>query len=197
MGCDILIGTIGRILQLLIKNCIPLINIKYVILDEADKLLDNPVDIDKILNHDLMPSGSEKNVLMFTATLQKKSLAEFYLNEYVLLFEEGNMGGACHNVVQAFLEISSNGKREKLLELLKSSDAISTVVFANSPKQAANLAQFLCDSGMPCSTLHGGLTLEARNIALKDFKGGYRSILVATDIASRGLGKYNLRSYYP
>lgn len=188
MGCDIVIGTNGRFLQFINQRCLSLKHIRYVVLDEIDKLLENSADINQIMVHESMPSADNKNVLMFSATMPEKTWATRYLNEFVLLFEENNMGGACHNVIQTFLQTFSNEKHDRLLELLKSSDAISTMVFVNNSKQAENLKKFLMDSGIPCAALHGLLAPEARGQILKDFKRGFCSILVATDIASRGLG---------
>lgn len=92
MGCDILIGCTGRIWQFITQKSVSLRDIKYVILDEADKLLENPDDIDKILNHNLMLSNSTRNVIMFTATLPVKRIAEQYLHDYIFLSEEDNIG---------------------------------------------------------------------------------------------------------
>lgn len=73
---------------------------------------------------------------MFTATMPMKCVAESYLNDYVLLFEEGNMGGACHNVKQMFQQIYPNEKPDGLIEYLKPSDSMSTIIFVNSSKSA-------------------------------------------------------------
>lgn len=192
MGCDIIIGTTGRMLHFIDTKCISLTHVKYVILDEADKLMENLNSIDTILNHDSMPSKSRKNVLMLSATLPAKSLAERYLNNYVFLSEEENMGGVCPSIVHRFYEVSASERQMKLLEFLKSSDAISTMVFANSSKNAESVSQFLCESGIPCATLHSGMCVDARLESLENFKRGVFSVLVATDVASRGLGEYGI-----
>lgn len=193
MGCDIIIGTPGRFLQIIKQGSLSLNNIKYAILDEADKLLlDNPSDIDQILGHNTMPLGQKKSVLMFSATMPKKSTAERYLHEYIFLYEQDNMGGACRHIIQDIHEKYPNEKNEKLIECLKSSDAIGTIIFANNKTQVENVSDVLLKSNISCRTLDGDMSTENRQKCLNDFKKGIVSILVATDVASRGLGKDNL-----
>jgi superfamily II DNA/RNA helicase len=192
MGCDIIIGTIGRLLHFISKKFISLTHVKYVILDECDKLLEDQNSIETILYHDSMPSNSRKNVLMFSATLPAKSLAERYLNNYVFLSEEENMGGVCPRIVQRFYTVLPSERQMKLLELLKSSDAMSTLIFVNSSKNTESVSQFLNESGIPCTNLYSGLPVDARLENLENFQRGIFGVLVATDVASRGLGEYGM-----
>lgn len=113
MGCDIVIGTTGRFLQIINQGSLLLNNIKYAVLDEADQLLlENSPDIDQVLGHHTMPLGHNKSVLMFSATMPKRSTAERHLHEYIFVYEQDNMGGACRHIIQQIYEKYPNEKNE-------------------------------------------------------------------------------------
>lgn len=194
-GCHILVATVGRLMDFTQRSYVKYDNIQYVVLDEADRMLEMGFkeEIDKLMHHPTMPPPENRNVLMFSATMPSaiQQLAGKYLERYLFL-TVGIVGGACEDVEQTFYEIDKKAKRNKLMEILKKDDPSGTIIFVETKKNADYLASFLCESDLDTTSIHGDRTQQQREEALNEFKRGIRKILIATAVASRGLGMYTI-----
>jgi len=195
-GCNILVATPGRLMDFLGKGRITLSSVKFVVLDEADRMLDMGFlpDMEKLLEHPTMVPKSERQTLMFSATFPDdvQRLAGKFLNDYVFV-TVGVIGGACEDVEQKFYEVSRFEKRNKLVELLKQHGSERTLVFVEQKRTADITATFLSEKNFPTTSIHGDREQRQREEALADFKSGKMDILVATAVAARGLDIKNVR----
>jgi len=191
-GCNILICTPGRMLDFVDKGKVSFASLKYLVLDEADRMLDMGFmpDIQRCVSNPSMPKKEDRQTLMFSATFPdevQRSAAEFLQTSYLFL-TVGVVGGACSDVAQTFFEVAKFEKREKLKTVLEEgSPKDMTLVFVKTKKNADFIASFLSGEGFPATSIHGDRLQREREEALDDFKRGKMSILVATAVAARGL----------
>ncbi|WAR23006.1 DDX4-like protein [Mya arenaria] len=189
-GCHILVGTPGRLLDVFSKGKVSLEKLKYLILDEADRMLDMGFgpDIRRIIEEFRTPDKTQRQTLMFSATFPQEiqRLAAEYLNDYLFL-TIGNVGGANTDVSQHVYEVDRLGKREKLVEILTDAGKDKVLVFVEQKRNADFLASYLSQTGFPTTSIHGDRLQMEREEALLDFKTGKCSILIATSVAARGL----------
>jgi len=189
-GCNILIATPGRLLDFVEKGKVSFENVKFLVLDEADRMLDMGFlpDITKIAMHSSMPKKGERRTLMFSATFPDtvQHMALDFLQDYLFL-TIGIVGGASKDVTQSVFEVEKFAKREKLLDLLREVGTDKTLVFVETKRNADFLASALSGEGFPTTSIHGDRLQREREEALSDFKNGTRPILVATAVAARGL----------
>ncbi|XP_069819802.1 probable ATP-dependent RNA helicase DDX4 isoform X2 [Dendropsophus ebraccatus] len=195
-GCNILCATPGRLLDVINKEKIGLSKVKYLVLDEADRMLDMGFmdDIRKLLSSPGMPSKEERQTLMFSATFPApiQSLAREILKPDYLFVVVGQVGGACSDVEQRIIEVERTGKRGKLLEILNDIGHERTMVFVNTKKMADFIATFLCQEKIPSTSIHGDREQREREKALSDFRTGQCPVIVATSVAARGLDIENV-----
>jgi len=189
-GCNVLICTPGRLMDFVDKGKISFEDVKYLVLDEADRMLDMGFlpEVQRICNSAGMPKKGDRQTLMFSATFadEVQQLAKDLLNDY--LFQVvGMVGGACDDVTQYVFEVDKFAKRDKLVEILKDVGTDRTMVFCETKKNADFLAAFLCGEGLPSTSIHGDRLQREREEALGDFKSGKFPIIVCTGVASRGL----------
>lgn len=185
-GADILIATPGRLLDLFEKNAINFDCLDTLILDEADKLLDLGFtdEIDKIV--DLLPKVRQN--MLFSATFpdEIRELSENILYKPVDIRVEEDITTA-QTVDEWIYPVDKGKKNLLLLKLLDENSWDSVLVFVKSQNRADRLLRFLENKNVNAQSIHGKKTQYARNLALDNFKDGVIKVLVATDIASRGI----------
>ncbi|XP_038259167.1 probable ATP-dependent RNA helicase DDX4 isoform X11 [Dermochelys coriacea] len=196
-GCNILCATPGRLMDIIGKEKIGLREVRYLVLDEADRMLDMGFgpEMKKLISCPGMPSKDRRQTLMFSATFPEEiqRLAGEFLKPEYLFVAVGQVGGACSDVQQTILQVSQYSKREKLVEILQSIRDERTMVFVETKKKADFIATFLCQEKIPTTSIHGDREQREREEALGDFRSGKCPVLVATSVAARGLDIENVQ----
>ena len=185
-GVEVLIATPGRLLDHIeAKNCV-LNQVEYVVLDEADRMLDIGFlpDLQRILSY--LPK--QRQTLLFSATFSPeiKRLAESYLQDPILV-EVARPNATATNVEQRFYSVASDDKRAAVVQMLRQRALGQAIVFVNSKLGCARLARNFERDGLRTNALHGDKSQDERLKALDAFKKGEVDVLVATDVAARGL----------
>jgi superfamily II DNA/RNA helicase len=195
-GCHMLVATPGRLVDLMERGKVGVDQIKYVILDEADRMLDMGFEpqIRRIVEQDTMPKTGERQTLMFSATFPKEiqMLARDFLHNYVFL-AVGRVGSTSENITQKVVWVEEDDKRSFLLDLINAGPESLTLVFVETKKGADALEHFLYGEGYPATSIHGDRSQREREEALKTFRHGRTPILVATAVAARGLDIPNVK----
>ncbi|TFL02016.1 P-loop containing nucleoside triphosphate hydrolase protein [Pterulicium gracile] len=190
-GCDLLSATPGRMIDLIERGRISLANIKYLVLDEADRMLDMGFEpqIRRIVQGEDMPGTSERQTLMFSATFPRdiQILAKDFLKDYVFL-SVGRVGSTSENITQKIEYVEDGDKRSVLLDILVSQTSGGlTLIFVETKRMADMLSDFLMTQNLPATSIHGDRSQREREMALQTFRTGRTPILVATAVAARGL----------
>jgi len=185
-GVEVLIATPGRLLDHIeAKNCV-LNQVEYVVLDEADRMLDIGFlpDLQRILSY--LPKT--RQTLLFSATFSPeiKRLAQSYLQDPILV-EVARPNATATNVEQLFYSVTDDDKRAVVKKILKDRSIRQAIVFGNSKLGVARLARSFERDGLRTAALHGDKSQDERLRSLAAFKRGEMDLLVATDVAARGL----------
>jgi len=189
-GCDLLIATPGRLIDLIDRAKISLSKIAYLALDEADRMLDMGFEpqIRQIVDERDMPRCGERQTMLFSATFPKEiqRMAADFLDDYIFL-TVGRVGSSHSLITQSVERVNSyHDKSEMLLDLVEAVPGL-TLVFVETKRAADQLEDYLYQRGKPATSIHGDRTQQEREAALKSFRAGRTPILVATDVAARGL----------
>jgi ATP-dependent RNA helicase DDX5/DBP2 len=191
-GVDICIATPGRLIDFLERNVTNLRRCTYLVLDEADRMLDMGFEpqIKKIMSQ----IRQDRQVLMFSATWPKevKNLAEEYLNDYVQINIGSLSLSANHNILQIVDVCEESEKDDKLMKILSeiaNENNRKTIIFVETKRRADEIARTVNRRGFNALAIHGDKSQNERDYTLQSFRTGRLNvqILIATDVASRGL----------
>uniref|UniRef100_A0A7N0TZ97 RNA helicase n=1 Tax=Kalanchoe fedtschenkoi TaxID=63787 RepID=A0A7N0TZ97_KALFE len=196
-GVDILVATPGRLVDMIERDRVSLKKIKYLALDEADRMLDMGFEhqIRKIVQQMDMPPPGSRQTMLFSATFpdEIQKLASDFLSNYIFL-SVGRVGSSTDLISQKVEHVEDMDKRNRLMDLLQSQRASGkngkhslTLVFVETKRGADSLESWLASNGFPATAIHGDKVQLERERALRSFKSGATPIMVATDVASRGL----------
>ena len=185
-GVDILVATPGRLLDLMNQRFVRLGRVEIFVLDEADRMLDMGFihDVKRIIKH--LPT--ERQTMLFSATMPQsiQDLSKSILIKPVKV-EADPEAITVDKVEQAIYFVEGNDKRNLLKHILQDPASERVLVFTRTKHRANNLAKQLSHARFPAEAIHGNKSQGARTQALAKFKSGRASVLVATDIAARGL----------
>lgn len=185
-GCDVLVATPGRLLELVIKELIDLNNLTTLVLDEADRMLDMGfiTDITRILKR--LPEGIQ--TLFFSATFNDDvfALSKTMLNQPKLV-EVAQRNATATQIEQRFYEVDSQRKAALTAFLIGANNWHQVLIFTRTKQAVEDLAKELKKDGISTAPIHGDKSQGARDRGLEDFKTGKVRVLVATDVAARGL----------
>lgn len=185
-GVDILIATPGRMLDLYSQKFLKLNDVKHFVLDEADSMLDMGMihDVKRIISH--LPKVRQN--IFFSATMPKEisKLADSIFKNPVKV-EVAPVSSTTEMVEQNIYFVSKKQKTKLLIELLKNNPKESVLVFSRTKHGANKITKDLISSSISAAAIHGNKSQNARQLALNEFKEGKIRVLVATDIAARGI----------
>ena len=187
-GAQIIVGTPGRIIDLSKQKKLDLSNIRFMVLDEADEMLDLGFlpDVERLFA--LTPDG--RQTMLFSATMPGAivSLARKYQNRPIhIRVNDPDEGHTKADIKQFIYRAHSLDKDEVVGRILQAEGRGKTVIFCRTKRQAGKVAEELIDRGFNASALHGDMSQEAREKSMAAFRSGKKDILVATEVAARGI----------
>lgn len=185
-GAQIAIATPGRILDHMQRGTIDLSNVRFVVLDEGDRMLDMGFidDVEKILRR----TPKDRQTMLFSATMPEQvvNISQRYMKEpETLLLQQDEI--TVKKIRQRVLGVDRKLKIDVLAKLLSDKAAKKVMIFVNTKDWAERLSNILWKKRFQSTSIHSGLSQNNRNRVIQDFNSGRYSILVATDVAARGL----------
>ncbi len=185
-GPSIVTGTPGRVFDHILRRKLITKNLRYLVLDEADRMLDMGFidQVEKIIKK--LPAN--RITLLFSATIPSeiKKICQKYMNQPTTIEIESSTK-TVETVEQVYYRMRRNEKRTQLNHLLKSEKPESCVIFCNTRNTVDRVQRFLTEKGFSSRALHGNIPQNRRMKTIDQFKKGGSSLLVATDVASRGI----------
>ena len=185
-GIDILVATPGRLLDLINQKYVSISNVKYFVLDEADHMLDMGMlqDVRKIIKY--LPQ--EKQTMFFSATMPREieKLANSILKDPIKVVVTP-VSSTAEIIKQDIYYVDRGSKVNLLIHLLKNKEIQSALVFSRTKHGANRIVKLLVKAGLASEAIHGNKSQTARQLALNNFKERKTRVLVATDIAARGI----------
>ena len=187
-GAQLIVGTPGRLIDLSKQKKLDLSKIECMVLDEADEMLDLGFlpDVEKLFAY--TPAG--RQTMLFSATMpgQIVTLARKYQNKPVhIRVNDPDEGHTKADIKQFFYRAHSLDKDEVVARILQAEGRGKTVIFTKTKRQAAKVSEELVDRGFKATALHGDMSQEARERSMDAFRSGKKDILVATEVAARGI----------
>nr|WP_255596381.1 DEAD/DEAH box helicase [Cellulomonas sp. C5510] len=188
-GVEVVVGTPGRMIDLMNQGHLDLTRVRCVVLDEADEMLDLGFlpDVEKLLAR----TPASRHTMLFSATMPGAvvAMARRYMTQptHIRASEPDDVGKTVKNIKQVVYRAHALDKVEVLARLLQAEGRGLTIVFARTKRTAAKVADELIERGFAAGALHGDLGQGAREQALRAFRNGKVDVLVATDVAARGI----------
>ena len=184
-AADVVVGTPGRLLDHMERRTIFLGNVKVLVLDEADRMLDMGFvdDVEKIIRH----CPKERQTLLFSATISYAitHIAKRHMKDPVKVFAESFVDPT--KLTQVYYDVDEDMRLSLLIHLLKGEKSGLVMVFCNTRNNADFVANNLELAGIDAMPIHGGLSQDKRNKIMEKFNSGKAYVLVCTDVAGRGL----------
>ncbi len=184
-GAQVVIATAGRLYDYLSRRLVDLAGVRILVLDEADRMLD--MGFLPTIERIMAPMPADKQILLFSATLE--SSVKGLVNRYVpngIRLAAGSSDRPTEQVDLQYCEVEQHGKFE-LLETMLGREEGSFLVFSRTRRGAERLSKRLAEQGVKVTAIHGDRSQNQRNQALKGFQDGRYRVLVATDVAARGI----------
>lgn len=191
-GADIVVGTPGRVQDLMRRKVLKLSGIEYMVLDEADEMLNMGFieDIENILK----ATPEQKQTVLFSATMPAdiKKIASFYMQDDYMHIQIKSKTKTASTVSQYYFEARTQNKFEVLCRILDSRHMDSTIIFCKTKRSVDEIVAAMQQKHYNVEAMHGDLSQNQRTNTLKRFKGGQIQYLVATDVAARGIDVDNI-----
>jgi ATP-dependent RNA helicase DeaD len=185
-GAHVVVATVGRMMDLISRRSLVLTSARYVVLDEADEMLDLGFieDVERILR--MCPSGRQTGLFSATIPAPIARLAEQHMYDPVTI-KVTPKKLTVDAIEQAYVEVEPRSKTERLVEVLRAEEPEQAIIFCRTKIGAARLDRELADRGLRVKALHGDMTQGQRDGVMIQFKDHKLPLLVATDVAARGL----------
>ncbi|MEB3245431.1 MAG: DEAD/DEAH box helicase [Vampirovibrionales bacterium] len=193
---QIVVGTPGRVMDLMRRGALNLSHVQQVVLDEADEMLNRGFrrDIETILRE---TPAKRRQTILFSATMPKAILdltAQFQNNAVHIKVAQHNQPVAL--VEQKYLELTRKAKSEALVQLIEQYQFQRSLVFCNTKWQVDALVKTMQQSGFMAEGLHGGMPQPKRDRIMRAYRSGHTTLLIATDVAARGLDVNNIEAVF-
>lgn len=189
-GCDLLIATPGRLVDLIERGRLSMESVRFLCLDEADRMLDMGFEpqIRRIVEQEGMPTEEDRQTMLFSATFPPniQRLASDFLSDYIFL-TVGRVGSASKDVKQTVEYVENRDKTEHIMRFLLTIEEGLILIFVETKRSCDYLEDVLCTKGFPACSIHGDKSQREREDALRSFRSGTTPVMVATDVAARGL----------
>ncbi|MEO5788093.1 MAG: DEAD/DEAH box helicase [Gelidibacter sp.] len=190
-GAQIIVATPGRMKDMINRNMVDISKIEYAVLDEADEMLNMGFyeDITDILSH----SPADKNTWLFSATMPKEvsNIAKKFMNSPVEI-TVGNKNESTNQVSHEYYLVNSRDRYQALKRLADAHPDIFSVIFCRTKRDTQKVAEQLIEDGYSAGALHGDLSQNQRDMVMNSFRKNQIQMLVATDVAARGIDVDNI-----